>query len=158
MNRKFFIKTLGCKTNAIEEQIIIEQMEKNGWQKAQSCPEADIFILNSCSVTSHSDSQSAYQLNKAKRENPRIINILTGCCAQTIDLHKNFNTDNIDLILGNNEKLDIYNYIDKYFKEHTKKCVGDIFKVDEFNCKIVENPHQTRVSIKIQEGCNNRCS
>lgn len=158
MNRKFFIKTLGCKTNAIEEQIIIEQMEKNGWQKAQSCPEADIFILNSCSVTSHSDSQSVYLLNKAKRENPRIINILTGCCAQTIDLHKNFNTDNIDLILGNNEKLDIYNYIDKYFKEHTKKCVGDIFKVDEFNCKIVENPHQTRVSIKIQEGCNNRCS
>lgn len=158
MNRKFFIKTLGCKTNAIEEQIIIEQMEKNGWQKAQSCPEADIFILNSCSVTSHSDSQSAYLLNKAKRENPRIINILTGCCAQTIDLHKNFNTDNIDLILGNNEKLDIYNYIDKYFKEHTKKCVGDIFKVDEFNCKIVENPNQTRVSIKIQEGCNNRCS
>lgn len=133
-------------------------MEKNGWQKAQSCPEADIFILNSCSVTSHSDSQSVYLLNKAKRENPRIINILTGCCAQTIDLHKNFNTDNIDLILGNNEKLDIYNYIDKYFKEHTKKCVGDIFKVDEFNCKIVENPHQTRVSIKIQEGCNNRCS
>ena len=158
MNRKFFIKTLGCKTNAIEEQIIIEQMEKNGWQKAQSCPEADIFILNSCSVTSHSDSQSAYLLNKAKRENPRIINILGGCCAQTIDLHKNFNTDNIDLILGNNEKLDIYNYIDKYFKEHTKKCVGDIFKVDEFNCKIVENPNQTRVSIKIQEGCNNRCS
>ncbi len=158
MNRKFFIKTLGCKTNAIEEQIIIEQMEKNGWQKAQSCPEADIFILNSCSVTAHSDSQSVYLLNKAKRENPRIINILTGCCAQTIDLHKNFNTDNIDLILGNNEKLDIYNYIDKYFKEHTKKCVGDIFKVDEFNCKIVENPHQTRVSIKIQEGCNNRCS
>ncbi len=158
MNRKFFIKTLGCKTNAIEEQIIIEQMEKNGWQKAQSCPEADIFILNSCSVTAHSDSQSVYLLNKAKRENPRIINVLTGCCAQTIDLHKNFNTDNIDLILGNNEKLDIYNYIDKYFKEHTKKCVGDIFKVDEFNCKIVENPHQTRVSIKIQEGCNNRCS
>ena len=133
-------------------------MQKNGWQTAKSCRGADVFILNSCSVTSHSDSSCAYLLNKAKRENPQIINILTGCCAQTIDLHKNFNTGNIDLILGNNEKLEICNYIEKYFKEHSKKCVGDIFKVDKFNCKIVENPHQTRVSIKIQEGCNNRCA
>lgn len=158
MNRKFVIKTLGCKTNAIEEQIIVEQMQKNGWSKVENCSDADIFILNSCSVTSHSDSQSAYLLNKAKRENSGIINILTGCCAQTVDLHKNFNTKNIDLILGNNEKLDIYYHIQKYFDGLEKKCVGDIFKVDNFNCKIVENPYQTRVSIKIQEGCNNRCS
>ena len=90
-------------------------MQKNGWSKVENCSDADIFILNSCSVTSHSDSQSAYLLNKAKRENSGIINILTGCCAQTVDLHKNFNTKNIDLILGNNEKLDIYYHIQKYF-------------------------------------------
>ena len=158
MSRKFVIKTLGCKTNAIEGQIIIDELEKMGFLQVQDCKDADIFILNSCSVTSHSDSQSSYLLNRAKRENPFIKNILTGCVAQTIDLHKNFDTTNIDLILGNNEKLELRKYIDELFKGHKNKLVGDIFKIKEFNHKIVENPYQTRPSIKIQEGCNNRCS
>ena len=80
-------------------------MQKNGWSKVENCSDADIFILNSCSVTSHSDSQSAYLLNKAKRENSGIINILTGCCAQTVDLHKNFNNNNIKIILRHNAKF-----------------------------------------------------
>ena len=158
MSRKFVIKTLGCKTNAIEGQIIIDELEKMGFLQVQDCKDADIFILNSCSVTSHSDSQSSYLLNRAKRENPFIKNILTGCVAQTIDLHKNFDTTNIDLILGNDEKLELRKYIDELFKGCKNKCVGDIFKIKEFNYKIVENPYQTRPSIKIQEGCNNRCS
>ena len=158
MSRKFVIKTLGCKTNAIEGQIIIDELEKMGFLQVQDCKDADIFILNSCSVTSHSDSQSSYLLNRAKRENPFIKNILTGCVAQTIDLHKNFDTTNIDLILGNNEKLELRKYIDELFKGRKNKLVGDIFKIKEFNHKIVENPYQTRPSIKIQEGCNNRCS
>lgn len=158
MSRKFVIKTLGCKTNAIEGQIIIDELEKMGFLQVQDCKDADIFILNSCSVTSHSDSQSSYLLNRAKRENPLIKNILTGCVAQTIDLHKNFDTTNIDLILGNNEKLELRKYIDELFKGRKNKLVGDIFKIKEFNYKIVENPYQTRPSIKIQEGCNNRCS
>ena len=158
MSRKFVIKTLGCKTNAIEGQIIIDELEKMGFLQVQDCKDADIFILNSCSVTSHSDSQSSYLLNRAKRENPFIKNILTGCVAQTIDLHKNFDTTNIDLILGNDEKLELRKYIEELFKGQKNKCVGDIFKIKEFNYKIVENPYQTRPSIKIQEGCNNRCS
>lgn len=158
MSRKFVIKTLGCKTNAIEGQIIIDELEKMGFLQVQDCKDADIFILNSCSVTSHSDSQSSYLLNRAKRENPLIKNILTGCVAQTIGLHKNFDTKNIDLILGNDEKLELRKYIDELFKGHKNKLVGDIFKIKEFNHKIVENPYQTRPSIKIQEGCNNRCS
>ncbi len=158
MSKKFVIKTLGCKTNAIEGQIIIDELEKMGFLQVQDCKDADIFILNSCSVTSHSDSQSSYLLNRAKRENPLIKNILTGCVAQTIDLHKNFDTTNIDLILGNNEKLELRKYIDELFAGQKNKLVGDIFKIKEFNYKIVENPYQTRPSIKIQEGCNNRCS
>ena len=158
MSRKFVIKTLGCKTNAIEGQIIIDELEKMGFLQVQDCKDADIFILNSCSVTSHSDSQSSYLLNRAKRENPFIKNILTGCVAQTIDLHKNFDTTNIDLILGNDEKLELRKYIEGLFAGQKNKHVGDIFDVKEFNHKIVQNPYQTRPSIKIQEGCNNRCS
>ena len=158
MSKKFVIKTLGCKTNAIEGQIIIDELEKMGFLQVQDCKDADIFILNSCSVTSHSDSQSSYLLNRAKRENPSIKNILTGCVAQTIDLHKNFDTTNIDLILGNDEKLELRKYIEELFEKSKNKHVGDIFDVKEFNHKIVQNPYQTRPSIKIQEGCNNRCS
>lgn len=158
MSRKFVIKTLGCKTNAIEGQIIANELIGLGFLQVQDCKDADIFILNSCSVTSHSDSQSSYLLNRAKRENPFIKNILTGCVAQTIGLHKNFDTTNIDLILGNDEKLELRKYIEELFAGQKNKHVGDIFKIKEFNYKIVENPYQTRPSIKIQEGCNNRCS
>lgn len=154
VGKKFVLKTLGCKTNAIEGQIIASTLLEAGFSQVEDFSGADIFILNSCSVTSHSDSQSAYLLNRAKRENPLIKNILTGCVAQTIDMHKGFELENVDLILGNNEKLDIEKYL---FKEE-KKCVGDIFALEKFNHKTVQNPYQTRVSIKIQEGCNNRCS
>lgn len=158
MCRKFVLKTLGCKTNAIEGQIISQALIGLGYTEVSDFREADIFILNSCSVTSHSDSQSAYLLNRAKRENPLIKNVLTGCVAQTIDMHEKFDTQNIDLILGNNEKQDIEKYISSLFAQHDLKYVTDIFSVDKFNNKIVQNPYQTRPSIKIQEGCNNRCS
>ena len=148
------LKTLGCKTNAIEGQIIASSLKSSGYVQCEDFCEADFFILNSCSVTSHSDSQSAYLLNRAKRENPDIVNILTGCVAQTIDLHKDFDIQNVDIILGNNEKLNIVNYLDK----NGSKFVCDIFSINEFNNKTIINPYQTRPSIKIQEGCNNRCS
>ena len=113
MGKKFVLKTLGCKTNAIEGQIIASALLEAGFSQVEDFSGADIFILNSCSVTSHSDSQSAYLLNRAKRENPLIKNILTGCVAQTIDMHKGFELENVDLILGNNEKLDIEKYLFK---------------------------------------------
>ncbi len=158
MNKKFIIKTLGCKTNAIEGQIIADELFEMGYSEVKDYKSADIFVLNSCSVTSHSDSQCLYLLNRAKRENPLIKNILTGCVAQTLDLHKNFDTKNIDLILGNNEKLELKKYINKIFEDEKIKNAGDIFNIKEFNYKIVKNPYQTRPSIKIQEGCNNRCA
>ena len=158
MLMKFVLKTLGCKTNAIEGQIIANQLVQMGFSEVQEYNDADIFVLNSCSVTSHSDSQSAYLLNRAKRENPLIKNILTGCVAQTVDLHKNFDVKNVDLILGNNEKLELKEHIEGLFEGKKGKKVGDIFNITKFNHKMVENPYQTRPSIKIQEGCNNRCS
>ena len=159
MCKKFLVRTLGCKTNQIEGQIIAQSLVELGFIEVDEISQADIFILNSCSVTSHSDSQVSYILNKAKRQKPSVKTVLTGCCAQTIDLHKNFDLKNVDLILGNNEKLDIEKHINSLFEnDFNKKNVQDIFQVDEFNFKFVKNPSQTRPSIKIQEGCNNRCS
>lgn len=150
---KFYLKSLGCKQNALEGQIIQNELVKNGYTEVFDINDADIYILNSCSVTGHSDSQTNYLLNHAKKINPKIKTVLTGCCAQTYKLHGNFNYKGIDLIIGNSEKINIVDYIEK-----SGLFVEDIMLKKEFNNKFLMNPKSTRVSIKIQDGCNNRCS
>ncbi len=155
--RTFCIKSLGCKQNQLEGQIIQNELEQLGYKQV-SLEKADIYVLNSCTVTSHSDSQVRYLLNNAKRKNPKIKTILTGCTAQTYKLHKNFDYSDIDLILGNKEKINIENYINKLFEKENICCVQDIFTQTDFENKFLINPKSTRVSVKIQDGCNNRCS
>jgi len=156
--KNFYIKSLGCKQNALEGQIIASNLIKKGYIKVSDIKEADIFILNSCTVTSHSDSQVNYLINSAKKNNPKIKTVLTGCVAQTYKEHKDFKYENIDLILGNSEKMEIEKYIDKLFEEKEKFFVKDIFEVKSFENKFLEDFNNTRASIKIQDGCNNRCS
>lgn len=151
--KKFNLKSLGCKQNQLEGQIIENELIKIGYQKTEDVNDADIFILNSCTVTSHSDSQVNYLINQAKKINPNIKTILTGCTAQTYKLHENFDYSNIDLILGNQEKIYIEDYIEKQ-----GLFVDDIFSNKYFDAKFLINPNTTRVSIKIQDGCNNRCA
>ena len=86
--KTFYLKSLGCKQNLLEGAIIENELIKSGFIKVSKIQDADIYILNSCSVTSHSDSQTNYLLNKAKRLNPEIKRVLTGCCAQTHKIHK----------------------------------------------------------------------
>ena len=156
--KTFYLKSLGCKQNLLEGAIIENELIKSGFIKVSKIQDADIYILNSCSVTSHSDSQTNYLLNKAKRLNPEIKRVLTGCCAQTHKIHKNFNYQNIDLILGNSEKLEIEKYIKNLFDDENEIFVEDIMERKDFLNKFLTDPKTTRVSVKIQDGCNNRCS
>jgi len=159
-NKTFILKSLGCKQNALEGQIIIDELKNAGFSETDNVKKADIYILNSCSVTSHSDSQTNYLLNRAKRLNPEIKTVLTGCCAQTYKEHKDFNYSNIDLVLGNSEKLSVTKYINNLFenKSDGRFFVQDIMTKKDFENKFLLSPHTTRVSVKIQDGCNNRCS
>ena len=150
---KFYLKSLGCKQNALEGQIIQNELINNGYIETFDIKDADIYILNSCCVTSHSDSQTNYLLNHAKKINPKIKTVLTGCCAQTYKLHKDFKYNDIDLIIGNSEKINIIKYIEK-----SGLFVDNIMEEKVFKNKLLLNPNSTRVSIKIQDGCNNRCS
>ena len=156
--KTFFIKSLGCKQNQLEGQIILNELISLGYKNVSSIKNADIYILNSCSVTSHTDSQVSYLLNKTKRLNPNIKTILIGCVAQTYKQHNSFDYSNIDLILGNSEKMHIKDYIKNLFSNDKNFFVQDIFNIKEFENKFLINPPSTRVSIKIQDGCNNRCS
>ena len=125
--KKFYIKSLGCKQNQLEGQIISSNLEKNGYKSVNNIKEADIYILNSCTVTSHSDSQANYLLSSAKKKNPSIKTVLAGCIAQTYKQHKNFNYSNADLILGNSEKMEIENHIKKLFENGETFFVKNIF-------------------------------
>jgi len=148
----FYLKSLGCKQNMLEGQIMAQELKSSGYIEVDDIKKADIYILNSCSVTSHSDSQTNYLLNQARKIKPEIKLVLTGCCAQTYK-DKNFNYQNINLIIGNIQKMNIAQYIEKQ-----GFLVSDIFEEKTFENKFLYNPKSTRVSLKIQDGCNNRCS
>lgn len=152
--KSFYLKSLGCKQNALEGQIIVDNLTKAGFKFVEDIQKCDFYILNSCTVTSHSDSTASYLLKKAKRENENIKTVLVGCLAQTYKEHKGFDYSIADIILGNKEKMDI----EKYLSNQSARVVEDIFKETKFKNKFLYNPMSTRLSIKIQDGCNNRCS
>ncbi|MCM1340001.1 MAG: tRNA (N(6)-L-threonylcarbamoyladenosine(37)-C(2))-methylthiotransferase MtaB [Muribaculaceae bacterium] len=151
--KKFNIHTMGCKANQFESSIIEENLLAKGFEKVKNINEADIYILNSCSVTHKSDNEALYLLRAAKHKNPNIINVVTGCFAQIAkeDLLKH---DFIDLVIGNDEKLHLYDYLNQKEKIHAK----DILQQTEFNKVELVDTTKTRASLKIQDGCDNRCT
>ena len=153
--KSFYIHSMGCKSNQFEGSIIKENLEKNGLFEVNKIEDADIYILNSCSVTHKSDNEALYLLRNAKHKNPNIINLLTGCAAQ-IEKEKLLEYDFVDLVVGNDEKLDLYKILNQ---DQTVKCFAkDIMNVSEFNKIVLEDTTKTRASLKIQDGCDNRCS
>ena len=104
--KKFIIKTLGCKTNQVESALIAEILTSNNYIETNSIEDANYYILNSCSVTHIADTKNLSYLRRARRENPNLKIVVTGCMAQ---LEKeNLLKDNIaDFVIGNNEKADI---------------------------------------------------
>lgn len=148
---RFFIKTMGCKSNQLEGCLIEENLLKNGLEKAEKISDADIFILNSCTVTHKSDNEAFNILHKAKHSNPNIKTILTGCIAQ-IEKEKLLETPDIDVVLGNDEKLEISKYLE------CACVVGEIESLNSFHSLILEDTSKTRASLKIQDGCDHRCS
>ena len=148
---KFFIKTMGCKSNQLEGFLIEENLIKSGFEKASKISDADIFILNSCTVTHKSDSEAFNILRHAKRENPKMKNILTGCIAQ-IEKENLLQNPDIDMVLGNDEKLEISKHL------HSSFAVGAIEDLEAFHDVLLVDTKKTRASLKIQDGCDNRCS
>lgn len=146
---------MGCKSNQFESSIIAENLEKNNIKQTKNIEDATYYILNSCSVTHKSDNEAMYLLRAAKHKNPQIITIITGCVAQ-IEKEKLLENDFIDYVIGNDEKLDLYNIIKG--SENTHFAVKDIMQLDKFNKVELIDTTKTRASLKIQDGCDNRCS
>lgn len=151
--KTFLLKSMGCKSNQFEGAIIEENLINAGFDKVNDIKDADLFILNSCSVTHKSDDEALYLIRHAKHTNENIKTLITGCVAQ-IERDKLLDYDFIDYVLGNDEKLNIVEFLQK--NEDCK--VGDIMNMTDFHEAVLIDTKKTRASLKIQDGCDNRCA
>ncbi len=152
---KFLIKTLGCKVNNYESEMIKEQLINHGFILSDNNP--DICIINTCTVTNQADSKSRQMIRKYKREFPKAIIIVCGCITET--KKEDLEYLEADIILGNYYKSKIIDYIYKYLKEN-KQIIefADLNNVDFEKMEVIKYDSKTRAFIKIQDGCNNFCS
>ena len=150
---KFFLKSMGCKSNQYEGSIIEESLLNAGFVRAESIDDADYFILNSCTVTHKADNETFYILRNAKHLNNNIKTVLTGCVAQ-VEKEELLEKDYIDFVIGNDEKLKLADYL----LSDTKFAVQNIMEQSKFNDTILLDTTKTRACVKIQDGCDNRCS
>ena len=142
---------MGCKSNQFEGQIVSEKLTEAGYQEVKNLKDADIFILNSCSVTHKSDDEAMYHLRHAKGLGLKTI--LTGCVAQ-IEKGNLLKEPYIDAIFGNEDKFNIVELLEK----DEDFAVLDLMNKTEFCNVTLNDTSKTRVSLKIQDGCDNRCA
>lgn len=151
--------TLGCKVNQYETEAMLELFKNSGYTIVDFEERADIYIINTCTVTNEADKKSRKIFSKAKKNNSSAIVAAVGCYAQAAkeQLEENIN---LDLIIGNNKKTQIVKIIEDYIKEHNiQSYVKDMMLENDFeNMEISFSGEKTRAHIKIQDGCNQFCS
>ena len=152
--------TLGCKVNQYETNGMIQKFQEAGYEIVDMDKDiSDICIVNTCTVTNMSDRKSRHALRKIKEKNPKSIIVATGCYAQVAkdELEK---MPEIDIVIGNDEKKEIIQYIEKFLKERIKIIeIDDISKQKEFvDLGQITYTEKTRAVVKIQDGCNQFCS
>jgi len=157
INKTVAFMTLGCKVNSYETDGLVKLFKNDGYEIVEFNDIADIYIVNTCTVTNLSSSKSRQMLRRAKRLNPESIVAAIGCYAQK-EPDKLLEMDEVDIVLGNNNKMQILEIVKKYNGDN-KKVILDIEKEDKVeDIMINETLHKTRAFIRIQDGCNQFCS
>ena len=150
---KFRIITLGCKVNTYESNVIRDILLDNNYEEVDEC--ADIYVINTCTVTNTSDNKSLKEVRRVRRENPNSIIIVCGCMSQ---VRSDIDEIDADIIIGNSGKSDIINLINEY-KENNKKIIKiDNIMDTKFETMKINNFNRTRAFVKIEDGCENYCS
>jgi len=152
--------TLGCRMNHFETSALEERFHKKGFNLVDFKEKADVYIVNTCSVTNDADRSSRKVLRQAKRRNPNAVVVATGCYAQ-VSPEKLAQIEEIDLVIGNSHKNAVYEIVENYLNEHLKEKVyiDNIFKENNFKTLEISTFFEgTRPIIKVQEGCNSFCS
>ena len=162
--RKAALHNLGCKVNSYETEAMTQLLKKAGYEIVSFQDQADVYIINTCSVTNMADRKSRQMLHKAKKQNPNAVVVATGCYVQTAT-EKVAQDLSIYLVVGNNRKKDIVEILNEYYAEKEageqvkEEYVIDINHTDEYeDLEISTVTEHTRAHLKIQDGCNNFCS
>lgn len=158
MEKTVAICTLGCKVNAYESEATKEQFMKNGYTVVDFSDAADVYIVNTCTVTHLSDRKSRQMIRRAKHKNPDAVLVVMGCYSQTAP-EKVREIEGVDIIIGNEGKGAVLQKVEAFFKEKAQmEHVTDIGALREFEPLFVKGSERTRAVLKVQDGCNNFCS
>lgn len=158
-SKKVCFYTLGCKVNQYETNSMKQQFKKAGYEMIEDNRKADIYVINTCTVTNMSDRKSRNMLKRVKKMNPDSIVVAVGCYVQT-GKEQLSKMQEVDIILGNNEKKEIVHRVEEFEKEKCKRImVTDVMNQKEFvELGLTTYTDKTRAVIKIQDGCNQFCS
>lgn len=149
---------LGCKVNAYEMDAMLESLRQHGYQIVPFEEKADIYIVNTCTVTNIADRKSRQMLHRAKKTNPEGIVVAVGCYVQS-DTQAVEADSAVDLFIGNNKKKDLVQILENYRNGIIQENVIDIDHTSEYEeMQITSTTEHTRAYIKIQDGCNQFCT
>ena len=150
---------LGCKVNTYEIEMMQQNARNAGWKIVEFTQKADIYVINTCSVTNIADRKSRQMLHKARKNNPEAIVVAVGCYAQT-DAAGALSDNAIDIVIGNNHKAELVEIVEEFEASRIKKAiVDDISSPMEYeDYGITGSSERTRVDIKIQDGCDQFCT
>ncbi len=155
--RSVAFHTLGCKLNFSETSTLSRLLEAEGFEKKQFDEKADVYIINTCSVTDNADKECRYLVRRIQREAPDSFVVITGCYAQ-LKPTEIASIPGVDLVLGASEKFNIVKHIAELSKgDSAKICSCDIAEVTGFNASFSAND-RTRTFLKVQDGCDYTCS
>ena len=158
MTKKVAFHNLGCKVNSYEMDVMLQSLKDKGYEIVPFEEKADIYIVNTCTVTNIADRKSRQMLHKAKKTNPEGIVVAVGCYVQS-DTEGAKADDAVDLLIGNNRKRDLVRILENYMNGVEEDAVIDINHTDEYEeMKLTGTQEHTRAYIKIQDGCNQFCS
>ncbi len=156
---KIAIKTLGCKVNTYDSEAVWEIFKENGYQKVEPTDVADVYVINTCTVTNNGDKKSRQTIRKMIRLNPDAVICVIGCYSQ-LKPDEVMAIEGVDIVLGTQGREKIYDLVQEYVNERKPiVSVSNIMQQKDFEALDVVNfESQTRAFIKIQEGCNNFCT
>lgn len=176
MKKKAALHNLGCKVNAYETEAMQQMLEQAGYEIVPFAPGADVYVINTCTVTNIADRKSRQMLHKAKKMNPRAVVVAAGCYVQAAK--EDLEVDGtIDIVIGNNRKKDLVEILAEYERNHpggelfpsvsephtcsaaAEEFVIDVNHTSEYeSLSITRTAEHTRAYIKVQDGCNQFCS
>lgn len=158
MPRTAAIQTLGCKVNSYESELIGESLRRAGWQLSGADQPADLYVINTCTVTREADRQARQAVRRLVRRNPDALVVVTGCYAQ-MDGEVCARIPGVDLVLGNDRKLDLVRYLPELEQGSLPKImVGDLNEHVSLPAEMLTGfESRTRAFVQVQQGCNQGC-